>query len=79
MIRLALLGRMPRTVLGVLVARVRSTAGPSGSCPWSGGVGAGFLASPGSRGGLDGPMPVAIALVVAGRCRPSPDRVPEGA
>ncbi|MFC5752394.1 hypothetical protein, partial [Actinomadura rugatobispora] len=24
-------------------------------------------------------MPAAIALVVAGRCRPSPDRVPEGA
>ncbi len=34
------------------------------SCAWS---------------GLGGPMPTTITLVVVGRCRPSPDRVPEGA
>lgn len=34
------------------------------SCAWS---------------GLGGPMPRSIALVLRGRCRPSPDRVPEGA
>jgi hypothetical protein len=33
------LSRTPRTVLGVLVARVRCTAGRRGSCPWSGMVG----------------------------------------
>ncbi|MDU0288875.1 hypothetical protein [Saccharothrix longispora] len=39
----------------------------------------GFLASSGIRWGLGGPMPVTIAPVVTGRCRPSSDRVPEGA
>jgi hypothetical protein len=32
-----------------------------------------------TRSGLGGPMPVTIAPVVTGRCRPSPDRVSEGA
>ncbi len=40
---------------------------------------AGFLTPWGVRSGLDGPMPVRIALVCTGRCRPSPDRVPLGA
>jgi hypothetical protein len=40
---------------------------------------AGSLTSSGPSIGLDGPMPVTIALVVMGRCRPSPDRVSEGA
>ena len=39
---------------------------------------AGFLTPKSLRSGLDGPMPVTIALVVTGRCRPSPDRVPWG-
>src|SRR5688500_1532388 len=40
---------------------------------------ASFLTSSSARPGLDGPMPTTIALVVVGRYRPSPDRVPEGA
>lgn len=74
-----MLGRAPRTVLGVLVARFRSVSGRRGSCPWSGDTGTGFLAPWGARSGLGGPMPATITPVVAGRCRPSPDRVPEGA
>lgn len=73
-----MLSRTPRTVWGVLVPRVRSASGASGSCPWSGDAGAGFLTPRGFRSGLDGPMPATITLVVAGRCRPSPDRVPSG-
>jgi hypothetical protein len=49
------------------------------SCAWSGNAGAGFLVPPGAVSGLGGPMPTTIALVVVGRCRPSPDTVPEGA
>ena len=40
---------------------------------------AGSLTPSGLRSGLDGPMPSTITLVMLGRCRPSPDRVPEGA
>ena len=40
---------------------------------------AGSLTPSGAWSGLDGPMPRSIALVLRGRCRPSPDRVPEGA
>ena len=43
------------------------------------GCGGGFLTPSGIRFGLGGPMPRTIALVVWGRCRPSPDRVSEGA
>jgi transposase len=39
----------------------------------------GSLTPRGTPVGLDGPMPVHIALVCTGRCRPSPDRVPLGA
>src|ERR671923_2956118 len=74
-----MLSRTPRTVVGVLVARFRSASGAHGSCPWSGDAGAGSLTPRGLRSGLDGPMPVPIALVDTGGCRPSPDRVPQGA
>ena len=74
-----LLSRVPRTVLGTLVARFRSTARRRASGARSGNVGAGFLTPPGLRSGLGGPMPRTITLVVRGRCRPSPDRVSEGA
>ncbi|MBB5809498.1 hypothetical protein HNR72_000526 [Streptomyces collinus] len=47
-----------------------------GSCPWSGSAGAGSLTPESLRSGLDGPMPVHIALVCTGRCRPSPERMP---
>ena len=40
---------------------------------------AGFLTPWGTSIGLDGPMPRSITLVLRGRCRPSPDRVPESA
>ncbi|RZU23508.1 hypothetical protein EV567_1239 [Streptomyces sp. BK239] len=73
------LSRTPRTVLGVLVARVRSASGAQGSCPWSGDAGAGFLTPGDAWSGLDGPMPRTITPVVWGRCRPSPDRVSQGA
>lgn len=73
------LSRTPRTVLGVLVDRVPAVSSTHGSCPWSGYAGAVFLTPWGTRGGLGGPMPASIALVLAGRCRPSPDRVSEGA
>jgi hypothetical protein len=76
---LGALSRTRRTVLGVLVPCVRSAAGRCGSCPWSGDAGAGFRTPWGRRCGLDGPMPHTIAPVVRGRCRPSPDRVPQGA
>jgi hypothetical protein len=52
--------RTLRTVLSVLVARVRSVAGPGTSCVRSGTAGAGFLAPWGARFGLDGPMPRTI-------------------
>jgi hypothetical protein len=71
-----MLSRVPRTVLGTLVSRVRSVSGRHGSCPWSGYAGAGFLTPRSSPVGLDGPMPLHIALVCGGRCRPSPDREP---
>src|SRR5262245_48024529 len=74
-----MLSRTPRTVLGVLVHRVRSASGAHGSCPWSGDAGAVSLTPWGARSGLNGPMPASIALVGAGRCRPSPDRVSLGA
>jgi hypothetical protein len=74
-----MLSRTLRTVLSVLVARVRSASGAGGSCPWSGDVGAGFLMPSGLASGRGGPMPRGIALVLRGRCRPSPDAVPEGA
>ena len=74
-----MLGRTPRTVLGVLVARVRSASGRHGSCPWSGNAAAGFLTPRDARSGLDGPMPHRISPVLWGRCRPSPDRVSLGA
>jgi hypothetical protein len=74
-----MLSRTPRTVSGVLVARVRSASGRHASCAWSGNAGAGSLTSEGAWSGLDGPMPTTITLVVVGRCRPSPDRVPSGA
>src|SRR6266702_7559034 len=69
----------PRTVLGVLGSRVLI---PFGDSPPGGVVRGGWAGSvtpPGARCGLDGPMPGTIALVVPGRCRPSPDRIPEGA
>ncbi|GAA3801486.1 hypothetical protein GCM10022206_45630 [Streptomyces chiangmaiensis] len=47
-----------------------------GSCPWSGDAGAGSLTPWGAVSGLGGPMPHTIALVVWGRCRPSPDAAP---
>ncbi|HEX2300039.1 MAG TPA: hypothetical protein VHH34_16265, partial [Pseudonocardiaceae bacterium] len=72
-----MLSRVPRTVLGTLVARFRSTAGRRASGARSGQVGAGFLTPSGLRSGLDGPMPTTITPVGVGRCRPSPDRVPE--
>src|SRR5947209_15192415 len=50
-----------------------------GSCPRSGASRAGSLIPKSTPVGLDGPMPGTIALVVSGRCRPSPDRVPLGA
>lgn len=49
-----------------------------GSCPWPGDAGAGALTPRGMPVGLDGPMPVHIALVCMERCPPSPDRVPLG-
>lgn len=70
---------MPRTVLGTLVPRFRPTVRWHASCARSGNVGAGFLTPTGTRGGLGGPMPRTIALVMRGRCRPSPDRMSEGA
>src|SRR5438128_8617968 len=74
-----MLSRVSRTVLGTLVARFRSTAGGRASGARSGNVGAGFLTPTKLRSGLDGPMPRTITLVGRGRCRPSPDRVSEGA
>src|SRR5436190_4620448 len=71
-----MLSRAPRTVLGVLVPRVRSASGAHESSPWSGDAGAGFRTPRGHRCSLDGPMPCTIALVVQGR--PSPDRVSQG-
>lgn len=73
------LGRMSRTVLDTLVTRFRARVRRDGSCPSSGIGRAGFLSSWGAWSGLDGPMPRTIALVVRGRCRPSPDRVAQGA
>ena len=67
-----------RTVLDALVARVRSASGAR-IVSVVRGCGGGFPHAPGARSGLDGPMPHTITLVVWGRCRPSPDRVPEGA
>src|SRR5262249_32965028 len=74
-----LLSRTSRTVLGVLGHRVRSMSGRHGSGPWSGYAGAGSLTPGVAWSGLSGPMPDTIAPVVAGRCRPSPDRVALGA
>src|SRR6266540_1021110 len=74
-----MLSRTPRTVLGTLVLRFRSTTGRRASGARSGRVGAGFLTPTGVRSGLDGPMPTTITLVGVGRCRPSPDRASEGA
>jgi hypothetical protein len=74
-----MLSRMLRTVLSVLVARFLAAPGSSGSYPWSGNAGAGSLTPTGAASGLVGPMPLLIALVSRGRCRPSPDAVPEGA
>jgi hypothetical protein len=65
-----MLSRVPRTVLGTLAARVRAVSGTHGSCPWPGTAGAGFLTLRGRRAGLGGPMPLPIALVGRGRCRP---------
>ena len=69
----------PRTVLGALVARVRSTLRRRASCAWSGVAGAGFLTPWDIRSGLGAPMPHTIALVVRGRCRPSPDPISQSA
>jgi hypothetical protein len=74
-----MLSRTPPTVLGVLVHRVRSASGAYGSCPWSGNAGAVSLTPRSHRCGLDAPMPLLITPVSRGRCRPSPDRVPQGA
>src|SRR3954469_6299570 len=74
-----MLSRVLRTVLGTLVARFPSTARRRASGARSGNVGAGFLTPAGVRSGLDGPMPRTITLVGRGRCRPSPDRMSEGA
>ncbi|MCW2870748.1 MAG: hypothetical protein JWL99_2068 [Streptomyces oryziradicis] len=49
------------------------------SCGWSGPGWAGFLAPRDIRPGLGAPMPRTIALVVRGRWRPTPGRVPLGA
>src|SRR5882757_7492766 len=74
-----MLSRTPRTVLGVLVHRVLSASGAHGSCPWSGDAGAVSLTPGEAWSGLGGPMPRSIALVLRGRCRPSPDRASLGA
>src|ERR1044072_6007107 len=74
-----LLSPAARTVVAPLVACFRSASGADGSCPWSGNAGAGFLTPRSHRCGLDGPMPHSIAPVLWGRCRPSPDRVSQGA
>jgi hypothetical protein len=49
------------------------------SCRWSGCGLAGSLTLSVSRSGLGAPMPTGIHLVLAGRWRPSPGRVAEGA
>ncbi|MGW9028591.1 TetR/AcrR family transcriptional regulator [Streptomyces sp. NPDC055722] len=49
------LSRTLRTVLGVLVSRVRAASGPSGSCPWSKDAGAGSLTPWGAVSGLGAP------------------------
>lgn len=69
------LSRVPRTVLGTLVPRVRSASGADASGAWSRIMGSGFVTPRGTWSGLDGPMPAPITLVGTGRCRPSPDRV----
>src|SRR5919201_2417393 len=69
----------PRTVLDGLVPRVRPHGRRHGSRPWSDPGRAGFLTPPSTGSGLGGPMPASIAVVLAGRCRPSPDPVSEGA
>lgn len=74
-----MLSRTPRTVLGVLVGRVPAAFSADGSCPWSGYAGAVFLVPVAIGSGLGDPMPASIALVLAGRCRPSPDPMAEGA
>src|SRR6187200_152058 len=74
-----MLSRTPRTVLGVLVHRVPAASSADGSCPWSGYAGAVSLTPLVTRSGLGGPMPAVITLVTAGRCRPTPDRISEGA
>src|SRR3954453_6843847 len=74
-----MLSRASRTVLDVLVTRFRSTAGRRASGARSGKVGAGFLTPTKLRSGLDDPMPRTITPVMRGRCRPSPDRMAEGA
>ncbi|MEU7380087.1 transposase [Streptomyces sp. NPDC042207] len=51
------LSRVPRTVVGTLVARFRSASGANGSCPRSGNAGAGSLAPRAARYGLDSPLP----------------------
>src|SRR3954469_719690 len=71
--------RVLRTVLGTLVARFRSTARRRASGARSGNMGAGSLTPTNLRSGLDSPMPRTITPVLRGRCRPSPDRVSEGA
>ena len=73
------LSRVPRTVVGTLVARFRSASGADRSCPWSGNAEAGLLTPRDTRYGLDAPMPHSIAPVLWGRLRPSPDRVSQGA
>jgi hypothetical protein len=59
--------------------RPLSLRGAHGSCPWPGNAGAGSLTPRDTRWGLDGPMPLLITPVSRGRCRPSPDRVSQGA
>lgn len=68
-----------RTVLDGLVHRVPAAFSTHGSCPWSGYAGAVSRTPPVTGSGLGGSMPAGIALVLAGRCRPSPDPVAEGA
>src|SRR5690348_12949754 len=74
-----MLSRVSRTVLDTLVPRIRAVSGPGASCARSGNTGTGSLTPEDARSGLAGPMPTTIALVVVGRCRPSPDRVSLGA
>ncbi|GGY05862.1 hypothetical protein GCM10010358_69060 [Streptomyces minutiscleroticus] len=56
--------RTSRTVLGVLVHRVRCASGAVASCPWSGDAGAVSPAHSVSGQGLGGPVPAASL-----RCR----------